>query len=109
LHSHRVLDLACGLGNFLYLACQGVKRVEILLLGKTPNLRKSKDKQMQMGLVIPLQFYGMDTNQFAVELVKVTLMIAQKVATDTFQLIGPALPLDSLDILFVKMLYLLNV
>jgi hypothetical protein len=97
------------LGNFLYLACQGVKRVEILLLGKTPNLRKSKDKQMQMGLVTPLQFYGMDANQFAVELVKVTLMIAQKVATDTFQLIGPALPLDSLDILFVKMLYLVNV
>ncbi|MFM6037036.1 MAG: class I SAM-dependent DNA methyltransferase, partial [Sphaerospermopsis kisseleviana] len=61
------------------------------------QLRKSKDKQMQMGLVTPLQFYGMDTNPFAVELARVTLMIARKIAIDNLQLTEPALPLDSLD------------
>ena len=61
---------------------QELKRIEILLLEKIQSLRKSKDKQMQMGLVTPLQFYGMDTNPFAVELARVTLMIARKIAID---------------------------
>ena len=52
---------------------------------------------MQMGLVTPLQFYGMDTNPFAVELARVTLMIARKIAIDNLQLTEPALPLDTLD------------
>lgn len=97
LQSYRVLDPACGSGNFLYLAYQELKRIEILLLEKIQNLSKSKDKQMQMGLVTPLQFYGMDTNPFAVELARVTLMIARKIAIDNLQLTEPALPLDSLD------------
>ncbi|MFM7373148.1 MAG: DNA methyltransferase, partial [Sphaerospermopsis kisseleviana] len=97
LQSYRVLDPACGSGNFLYLAYQELKRIEILLLDKIAQLRKSKDKQMQMGLVTPLQFYGMDTNPFAVELARVTLMIARKIAIDNLQLTEPALPLDSLD------------
>ncbi|MFM6820337.1 MAG: DNA methyltransferase, partial [Dolichospermum sp.] len=51
----------------------------------------------EMGLVTPLQFYGMDTNPFAVELARVTLMIARKIAIDNLQLTEPALPLDTLD------------
>ncbi|MFM6842565.1 MAG: class I SAM-dependent DNA methyltransferase, partial [Dolichospermum sp.] len=47
--------------------------------------------------VTPLQFYGMDTNPFAVELARVTLMIARKIAIDNLQLTEPALPLDTLD------------
>ncbi|MFM5892150.1 MAG: DNA methyltransferase, partial [Dolichospermum sp.] len=64
---------------------------------KIQSLSKSKDKQMEMGLVTPLQFYGMDTNPFAVELARVTLMIARKIAIDNLQLTEPALPLDTLD------------
>jgi SAM-dependent methyltransferase len=97
LQSYRVLDPACGSGNFLYIAYQELKRIEILLLEKMQSLRKSKDKQLQMGLVTPLQFYGMDTNPFAVELARVTLMIARKIAIDNLQLTEPALPLDTLD------------
>ena len=97
LQGYRVLDPACGSGNFLYIAYQELKRIEILLLEKIQSLRKSKDKQMQMGLVTPLQFYGMDTNPFAVELARVTLMIARKIAIDNLQLTEPALPLDTLD------------
>jgi len=97
LQGYRVLDPACGSGNFLYIAYQELKRIEILLLEKIQSLRKSKDKQMQMGLVTPLQFYGIDTNPFAVELARVTLTIARKIAIDNLQLTEPALPLDTLD------------
>ncbi|MTJ12704.1 class I SAM-dependent DNA methyltransferase [Anabaena sp. UHCC 0187] len=97
LQSYRVLDPACGSGNFLYIAYQELKQIEKLLLEKIQSLSKSKDKQLQMGLVTPLQFYGMDTNPFAVELARVTLMIARKIAIDNLQLTEPALPLDTLD------------
>ncbi|MFM6910912.1 MAG: DNA methyltransferase, partial [Dolichospermum sp.] len=70
LQNYRVLDPACGSGNFLYLAYQELKRIETLLLEKIRHLSKSKDKQMQVGLVTPLQFYGIDTNPFAVELAR---------------------------------------
>ncbi|MDH6058953.1 N-6 DNA methylase [Chrysosporum bergii ANA360D] len=97
LQSYRVLDPACGSGNFLYVAYQELKRIETLLLGKIQQLQKSVDKQIQMGLVTPLQFLGMDTNLFAVELARVTLMIGRKIAIDKFRLTEPALPLDSLN------------
>jgi hypothetical protein len=51
-----------------------------------------------MGFVTPLQFFGIDLNPFAVELARVTLMIARKIAIDNFGILDqPALPLDSLD------------
>ncbi|WYL93167.1 MAG: DNA methyltransferase [Gloeotrichia echinulata IR180] len=97
LQSYRVLDPACGSGNFLYMAYQELKRMEMLLLDKISQRRKSEDKQIQMGFVTPQQFYGMDTNPFAVELARVTLMIARKIAIDNLKLTEPALPLDTLD------------
>ncbi|MFN7284893.1 MAG: DNA methyltransferase [Dolichospermum sp.] len=97
LQGYRVLDPACGSGNFLYIAYQQLKRVERMLLEKIQSLNGSKSQQMEMGLVTPLQFYGMDTNPFAVELARVTLMIARKIAIDDLCLTEPALPLDTLD------------
>ena len=97
LQGYRVLDPACGSGNFLYIAYQQLKRVERMLLEKIQSLNRSESQQMEMGLVTPLQFYGMDTNPFAVELARVTLMIARKIAIDDLCLTEPALPLDSLD------------
>ncbi|MFN9467428.1 MAG: DNA methyltransferase [Pseudanabaena sp.] len=95
LQSYRVLDPACGSGNFLYLAYQELKRIEVMLLAKLASRQKSQ--QVQMGLVTPNQFFGMDINPFAVELARVTLMIARKVAIDKHGLSEPALPLDTLD------------
>jgi len=95
LQGYRVLDPACGSGNFLYLAYQELKRIEVMLLSKLDS--KQKSTQIQMSLVTPNQFFGMDTNPFAVELARVTLMIARKVAIDNYGLTEPALPLDTLD------------
>jgi len=97
LQSYRVLDPACGSGNFLYIAYQELKRIEQLLLDKIAERRRSPREQIEMSFVTPLQFYGIDNNPFAVELARVTLMIGRKIAIDNFGLHEPALPLDSLD------------
>ncbi|MGB3640900.1 MAG: DNA methyltransferase [Rivularia sp. (in: cyanobacteria)] len=97
LQSYRVLDPACGSGNFLYIAYQELKRIEQLLLDKIAQRRRSTKDQIQMSFVTPQQFYGIDTNPFAVELARVTLMIGRKIAIDNLNLTEPALPLDTLD------------
>ena len=99
LANYRVFDPACGSGNFLYLAYQELKEIEKDLLDKISSRRRSETakQQVQMGLVTPLQFYGMDINPFAVELAKVTLTIAKKVAIDKLGLTEQELPLDTLD------------
>ncbi|MEL7086753.1 MAG: type IIL restriction-modification enzyme MmeI, partial [Cyanobacteria bacterium J06597_1] len=94
LQSYQVLDPACGSGNFLYLAYQELKRIEKDLLDKLGERRRSNNGQVEMGLVTPLQFHGIDNNSFAVELARVTMMIARKVAIDRLELTEPSLPLD---------------
>jgi hypothetical protein len=100
LRQYTVLDPACGSGNFLYMAYLELKRLERVLQDKIDARRKSESGQGQMsiGFVTAQQFYGMDTNAFAVELARVTLMIARKVAIDLCDIHDqPALPLDTLD------------
>ena len=95
--NYKVLDPACGSGNFLYIAYQELKRIEQLLIHKIMSKKTTNIDQLQISFVTPHQFYGMDLNPFAVELARVTLMIARKVAIDKFNLTEPALPLDTLD------------
>jgi type II restriction/modification system DNA methylase subunit YeeA len=100
LRQYKVLDPACGSGNFLYMAYLELKRLERVLQDKIDDRHKSESGQGQMsiGFVTAQQFYGMDTNAFAVELARVTLMIARKVAIDLCDIHDqPALPLDTLD------------
>jgi type II restriction/modification system DNA methylase subunit YeeA len=97
LQQYKVLDPACGSGNFLYVAYQELKRIEQLLIEKIAERRRSASEQLQISFVTPKQFYGMDINPFAVELARVTLMIARKVAIDRFNLTEASLPLDTLD------------
>lgn len=95
LRQYRVLDPACGSGNFLYMAYQELKQMEDKLLKKYAGLKKTD--QLEMSFVTPVQFFGIDKNAFAVELAKVTLLIARKVAIDKLGLTENPLPLDSLD------------
>ncbi|WP_242058597.1 DNA methyltransferase [Microcoleus sp. FACHB-SPT15] len=67
------------------------------MLNKIAERRKTPAKQIEMGFVTPLQFYGIDTNPFAVQLARATMMIARKIAIDKQGLTEPALPLDTLD------------
>jgi methylase of polypeptide subunit release factors len=97
LQAYRVLDPACGSGNFLYVAYQELKRLEKLLIDQIAEKKRSPSGQMAMGYVTPLQFFGMDTNPFAVQLARVTMMIGRKIAIDKLGLTENALPLDTLD------------
>ncbi|NEP81649.1 MAG: class I SAM-dependent DNA methyltransferase [Okeania sp. SIO3B3] len=95
MRNYQVLDPACGSGNFLYMAYQELKLTEQLLLDKL--VETSKSPQLEMGFVTPLQFYGIDNNSFAVELARVTLTIARKVAIDKLGINETVLPLDTLN------------
>jgi SAM-dependent methyltransferase len=99
LQQYRVLDPACGSGNFLYMGYNSLKEIEALILKKIQERRKSETLKGQgaFGFVTTNQFYGMDTDPFAVELARVTLMIARKVAHDRLGLTEQELPLDNLD------------
>lgn len=81
----RVLDPACGSGNFLYLAYREMVRLEILILQKVSALlseREYKKRVPSLSLVSPRQFYGIDIDAFAVELAKVTLLFGKTLALD---------------------------
>ncbi len=115
-----VLDPACGSGNFLYVAFRELKRVEMELLNKIHTAYPKSAYEIGTQSIVSIkQFHGMDLNRFAVELAKVTLMLAKEIAiketrdwVDTMQIgIGfqmeETLPLDNMDenILFADALF----
>jgi SAM-dependent methyltransferase len=98
LEQFTVLDPACGSGNFLYVAYREMKRLEARILERIAELSKREEKGVRvLGFVTASQFYGMDINPFAVELAKVTMMIARKLAVDELHMNERTLPLDNLD------------
>ncbi|MFL6335351.1 MAG: DNA methyltransferase [Pyrinomonadaceae bacterium] len=78
----RVLDPACGSGNFLYIAYREMKRLEMDLLKRIHDeFGKSATAKVGTTSLISLnQFYGIDNNHFAVELAKLTLVLAKEIA-----------------------------
>ena len=98
MHDFIVLDPACGSGNFLYIAYRELKRLEARLFERMAEKSGRLDPaQMMFGFVTARQFFGIDINPFAVELAKVTMMIARKLAIDELHITEKALPLDNLD------------
>lgn len=112
LMNFKVLDPACGSGNFLYVAYREMVRIEIALMTKlkaTVSEKSFEEHAKTVSLISPRQFYGIDRDTFGVELAKVTLMLAKKLALDEaiavmerdqieLSLHGDdALPLDNLD------------
>lgn len=94
----RVLDPACGSGNFLYIAYREMRRLEAAIILKQSQLsRREATGQAAFAAVSPRQFFGMDILPFAVELAKVTLSIAPKLSSDELHTAERTLPLDNLD------------
>ena len=92
----RVLDPACGSGNFLYLAYREMKRLETRIRERLAT--DFPGSQPVLNHVHARQFFGMDINGFAVELAKVTLMLGRKLAIDELHIADEVdLPLDNLD------------
>ncbi len=104
LRSFKVLDPACGSGNFLFVAFKEMKKLEKTLLtlirenAKTKEQAKESQKFFEAGnYVSTKQFYGIDIKPYAVELAKVTLMIAKELTIKETTDNSEALPLDNLD------------
>ena len=100
LHHFRVLDPACGSGNFLYIAYRELKRIEARIFERMETEFKSEAKksdQMRLSFLSAQNFYGLDILPFAVEIAKVTMMIARKLAIDELHITEQPLPLDNLD------------
>lgn len=84
---YKVLDPACGSGNFLYISFRELKHLEIELLQKMikdfPSFIK---KDSLVSVIKGGNFYGIDKNHFAIELAKVTMSMAKKLFADEFNL-----------------------
>lgn len=94
----RVLDPACGCGNFLYVAYREIRKLEKDIHDRQRQLSKAKRADTaQMSFVRPAQFFGMDINSFAVEIAKVTLMLGKQLAATELGDEHAVLPLDDLD------------
>lgn len=95
----RVLDPACGSGNFLYVAYRELRRLEQQLHDKRVlrSREAGRREAMRIAFVSTKQFHGIDLRPFAVEVAKVTLMLARKLAADELGDERTYLPLDDLD------------
>ncbi|HET7044400.1 MAG TPA: DNA methyltransferase, partial [Gaiellaceae bacterium] len=98
LAAYRVLDPACGSGNFLYVAYRELRRVETALRARERELRAAAG--LGQGTVVtpyPLDnVYGIELEPFAVRLARVTLWMAHKLAVVELGLQEPVLPLEHL-------------
>jgi SAM-dependent methyltransferase len=81
LREFRVLDPACGSGNFLFVAYRSLRELEQRLL--LHLFAQDKRQFAKVGLasgISPKSFFGIDVNENAVETAKVTLMLARRLA-----------------------------
>ncbi len=72
LNNFRLLDPACGSGNFLYLALKALRDVEKLASIEARELGQSAELSMQTG---PHNIMGIEINEIAAELARVTVWI----------------------------------
>jgi len=112
LMNFQVLDPACGSGNFLYVSFRELARLDLRILTRAEEMLTPKEfanRAKPISAVSPKQFHGLDVDSFGVELAKVSLMMAKKLALDEAILTlshdqhelpfvaEDALPLDNLD------------
>jgi hypothetical protein len=95
-----VLDPACGSGNFLYIAYRELRRLEQRLHERERDLRIAgglRAEQHALTAFFPLQnIKGIEIDAFAVNLARVTLWMAHKLAVDELDLPERTLPLEDL-------------
>ena len=87
----KVLDPACGSGNFLYIAFIELRKLETQLM---EQLGENKRQQLK---VSPKNFYGIDTNKFALQIAKMALSLGRKLSSDESFCYDPAITFDDLE------------
>lgn len=94
-----VLDPACGSGNFLYVAYRELRRLEAQLRRREADMLRAagKAEQESLSLHFPLRnMCGIELDSFAVDLARVTLWMAQKLAVEELNIPEEPLPLADL-------------
>lgn len=93
---YRVLDPACGCGNFLFVAYREMKELECLVIDKIHSLygdksvrtrqKDRREKKISYESVISTkQFFGIDVQPMAVEVAKMTMMIAKEIVGEAYE------------------------
>ena len=96
-----VLDPACGSGNFLYVAYRELRTIEDRLARRAADLAREEGRadagQEGLRAFFPLQnMRGLEIEQFAVDLTRVTLWMGHKLIVDELGLDESTLPLADL-------------
>lgn len=105
---YRVLDPACGCGNFLFVAYREMKDLECQVIDRLFEFPSTNNKTFNFQSVISTkQFFGIDVQPMAVELAKMTMMIAKELCESNYQKriskhgssfnFDSTLPLDNMD------------
>lgn len=99
LSEFRVLDPACGCGNFLYVAYDALRGLESDARDRLDELCRAAGRPVPDGLPrVPLRnMLGIDTDAFAVHLARVVLWIGHALAVERHQLLGESGPLPPSD------------
>lgn len=94
----KVLDPACGCGNFLYIAYREIRRLEHEAKDRIVELSRSS------GLPAPKalpsysidHLHGFEVDEFTAMIARVTLWMGHKLVTDAYGAVEPILPLVDL-------------
>lgn len=85
---YKVLDPACGCGNFLFIAYREMKELECQVIDKLfefPSIQHGSSKVSFPSVIKTSQFFGIDVQPIAVEVAKMTMMIAKEVCNKDYQ------------------------
>lgn len=73
----RIFDPACGSGNFLIIAFKQMKLLEMDIIKRIQEISGEKDFQMNLSVIELKQFYGIEIDDFACEIAKLSLWLAE--------------------------------
>lgn len=74
LRAFRILDPACGSGNFLFMGLKALKDIELLTLTQAADLGLAREQDLVTG---PHNMLGIELNEYAAELARVSLWIGE--------------------------------
>lgn len=107
---YRVLDPACGCGNFLFVAYREMKELECKVIDRLyefDSIKHGKQKINISSVIKPTNFFGIDIQPMAVEVAKMTMMVAKELCAKSYEKrisqysssidFESALPLDNMD------------
>lgn len=100
LHQYRVLDPACGCGNFLSIAFRELRGIEQILRERIDHFAKAEGRAVGPGVpenYFPLSnMHGIEIESFAVDLARLSLWMAQWLTAEKLGQHEKTLPLTDL-------------